>query len=52
MILCIPWVPSVTFGTYFAVILSKSPNWVQNTVVGEVEVYRAVGVASMFLYSK
>jgi hypothetical protein len=34
------------------VILSKSPNREQNTVVGVVEVYRAVGVADMFLYTK
>jgi len=42
-------VPSITLGKYFAVILSKSPNREQNTVVGEVEVNRGVGVANMFL---
>jgi hypothetical protein len=33
-------------------ILSKSPNREQNTIVGVVEVYRAVGATNMFLYSK
>jgi len=42
-------IPSITLGKYFAAILSKSPNREQNTVVGEVEVNRGVGVANMFL---
>jgi hypothetical protein len=44
--------PSITLGKYFVVILSKSPNRKQSTVVGVVEVNRGVGVANMFLYSK
>jgi hypothetical protein len=44
--------PSINLGKYFAVILSKSPNRKQNTVVGVVEVNRGVVVANMFLYSK
>jgi hypothetical protein len=39
-------------GKYFPAILPESPNRVQNTIVGVVEVNRGVGVANMFLYPK